>query len=155
MFKKQIVGINQERCPYCEGKSIIKRGKRKKKFELVQLWYCQNCQKTFTPQLVKGKTFPLRLILDGLSFYNQGFSLEESCKFLKEQYGLKVQPTTLSKWIKQYEDICRYSRMRKFGLKLFTPYQVMPAISLYHRQIYKFRIHRAKLALLLQEDMRH
>ena len=152
--KKPIIGLNVRSCPYCSAK-VVKKGIREKKFERVQLYFCKNCQKVFTPQLVKGKTTPLRVILEGLSFYNQGYSLEESTKLLKNQFGLTVQPTTLSNWIQEYQDICKYSRMRKFGLKLFSPSQVIQAISLYHRQIYKFRIHRAKLALLLQEDMRH
>jgi hypothetical protein len=142
-------------CPYCQGKNLIKRGKRKKKLETVQLWFCKDCRKTFTPQLVKGKTFPLQVILDGISYYHTGFSLEQSCQFLRDQYGLKVQPSSLSGWVKQYQTICKYSRMRKYGTKLFSPHQVIPSISLYHRQVYKFRIHRAKLALLLQEDFRH
>lgn len=155
MSRKTLIGGSQEHCPYCQGKNIFKKGKREKKLEIVQLWYCKDCKKVFTPQLVKGKTFPLRIILDGISYYNIGYSLEESCKFLKEQYGLAVQPTTLSNWAESYKDICKYSRLRKFGIKLFTPNQVIQAISLYHRQIYKFRIHQAKLALLLQEDIRH
>ncbi len=45
--------------------------------------------------------------------------------------------------------------MRKFGKKLFPPDQIVPGVSLAHRQVFKFRIHRSKLALLLQEDPRH
>jgi hypothetical protein len=51
---------------YCEGKNIVKRGKRKKKLEQVQLYYCNDGQKTFTGQKLKGKTYPVRLILDGV-----------------------------------------------------------------------------------------
>lgn len=152
---KQIIGSNQEKCPYCTGKKIVKRGKREKKFEIVQLWFCKDCQKTFTPQLVKGKSFPLKVILDGLSYYNTGFSLKESCSFLKHQYGLNVQPPTLFSWVEEYKEICRYSRMRKFGKKLFNPNKIIVSTNLYHRQVYRFRIHRAKLAMVLEEDFRH
>ncbi len=140
-----------ERCPYCKGKDIVKRGLRKKKYETVQLYLCNQCQKTFTPYKVKGKSFPLSLILEGLSLYNRGFSLEESCQHLKEQFGLEVKSSTLNDWVKEFEPLCRYSRLRPYGLKLFSPHQVIKTVHLYHRQVYDFSVHKAKLALLLQE----
>lgn len=144
-----------EQCPYCQGKKIVKRGKRQKKFEIVQLYFCKKCQKTFTPQSIKGRHYPLKVIFDGLSFYNLGYTLEETTRFLKEDYGLPVKASTLANWIEDFSSLCKYSRMRRFGKKLYSPKRVVEGISLYHRQIYKFRIHRGKLALLLQEDPRH
>ncbi|MCS7150860.1 MAG: PD-(D/E)XK nuclease family protein, partial [Endomicrobia bacterium] len=136
---------------YCKGKDIVKKGRRKKKFETVQLYYCNNCKKVFTPQKVKGKQFPLSIILDGLSLYNTGWTLEESCKLLKEKYGLEVKPSTLSDWVKEFQPLCRYSRMREFGLKLFSANQVIQSVKLFHRQVFEFKYHRAKIALILQE----
>ena len=144
-----------EHCLYCEGKEITKRGFRKKKLECIQLWYCKKCEKTFTPQPIKNNTFPLKIILDGISHYNMGFLLKDSCKFLREQYGITIPITTLNHWVEEHKDLCRYHRIRKLGVKLFTPNQIIPTANLYHRQVYKFRIHRAKLTLLLQEDVRH
>lgn len=141
-------------CPYCQSKDTVKRGLRKKKYETAQLFLCNSCKKVFTGQLVKGKSFPLRLILEGLCLYNIGHTLEKTCMLLKEQFGLDVKVSTLSDWVKEFEDICAYSRMREFGMKLYSPNQVIQAVTLYHRQVYKFCIHRAKLALLLQ-DYKH
>jgi len=141
-------------CPYCQGKNIVKKGTRKKKLETVQLFYCNDCKKVFTPQKVKGKQFPLNVILEVLNFYNTGFTLEESCKFLKTKFGLDVSINTLSNWVKEYESICRYARMRDFGLKLFSPNQVIQSVRLYHRQVFDFLYHRAKIALILQ-DFKH
>jgi len=42
-------------------------------------------------------------------------------------------------------------RLRPYGLKLFKPHQVIQTTHLYHHQVYDFSVHRAKLALLLQE----
>lgn len=143
-----------EKCPYCLSKKIVKRGKRKKKLEEVQLYLCKDCNKTFTSQIVKGKKFPLKIIIDGLSYYNMGYSREESCNFLKEGYGFEIQPVTLSNWLQEFEKLCTYSRMREYGKKLFTPNQIIQSTVLYHRQVYKFRYHKAKTALLLQ-DFKH
>src|SRR3989338_2758703 len=140
-----------EKCPYCSSKKIVKRGTRKKKLEEVQLYLCNDCEKVFTPQRVKGKTFPLKMIIDGLSWYNMGYSLEDSCNFLKEHYGHDVQPTTLSNWLEEFGKLCTYSRMREFGKKLYTPNQIIQSVTLFHRQVYRYRYHRAKAELCLQE----
>jgi transposase-like protein len=144
-----------QHCPYCMSQDIVKRGKRKKKHEIVQLYKCSVCQRTFTPQTVKGKHYPLKLILDGLSIYNLGYTLEDTCRLLKEKYGIAVKSSSLSNWVSEFSDICRYSRMRPYGIKLYSPHQVIRSITLHHRQVYQFRYHQAKLALLVQEEYRN
>ena len=138
-------------CVYCLSKNIVKRGKRQNKLEEVQLYLCQDCGRTFTGKKIKGKKYPTRMILDGVSYYNVGFSLEESAKFLERSYGTKVDASTISHWVKELADICSYGRLRDFGLKIYSPAQVVQSFQMYHRQIYRFRYHRAKIALALQE----
>jgi hypothetical protein len=53
--------------------------------------------------------------------------------------------------VNEFKDICSYGRMREQGLRLFSPNQIIQSVRLYHRQIYHFRYHRAKMALVLQE----
>ena len=139
------------KCIYCAGKEVVKRGKRKKKFETVQLYFCHHCNKTFVWQRVKGKRFPLRVILEGLSLYNVGYSMEKVCQRLKEQFGLDVKTSTISDWVREFGSICRYTRLRPYGLKLYSREQAVQTVHLFHRQVYDFSVHRAKLALTLQE----
>jgi len=138
-------------CPYCASKDIIKRGKRKKKFEVRQRYYCNSCKRSFVPQTVKGKQYPLKMILDGLCYYNTGYSLEESSRLLNEEYGIKIDDSTLSDWVKEFAPLCRYERLRPYALKLYSPNQMIHTVHLYHRQVYDFSVHRGKLALVLQE----
>src|SRR3989338_3963773 len=56
---------NVGKCPYCSSKDFIKSGKRVKKYETQQRYFCNDCKRFFVPQLVKGKSFPLKVILDG------------------------------------------------------------------------------------------
>ena len=149
---KSIVGAFQERCIYCSGKRIKRKGRRRKKFETVQLWYCKDCDQVFTPSALKGKTYPIPVILDGLCYYNTGYSLEQSSRHLKERYGISVTPTTLSRWLKEYKELSTYARLREPGLALFSPHQVIQSTRLHHRQVYQYRIHRAKLKLLLENQ---
>ncbi len=145
---------DMEICPYCKGRDIVKRGLRKKKYETAQLFLCNSCKKVFTGQIVKGKSFPLRLILEGLCLYNIGHTLEKTCQLLKEQFGLDVKPQALSDWVKEFAELCSYDRMRSYGLKMYSPHQVIQKVNLYHRQVYEFSYHRAKTALILQ-DFKH
>lgn len=154
-IKKSIIGAIQEKCPYCSGASIVKKGRREKKMEIVQLWYCADCKKVFTPQAVKGKSFPLRVIFDGLSYYNLGYSPEASVRFLKLKYGLQIDASSVSRWVEEFKDVCAYRRMRPYVLRRYSPNQVMISATLYHRQVYTFRYHPAKLELLLEEDFKN
>lgn len=96
-----------DHCPYCQTREVVKRGQRKKKYETVQLYLCKACSKTFTRQIVKGKHYPLIIILDGVSFYNLVYTQSQACRLLKEKYGPLIKPSTLSNWIEELELLCR------------------------------------------------
>ncbi len=81
-------------CPYCNSKDFVKRGTRKKKLETVQLYLCRACNRTFTAQFIKGKHFPLNMVIEGLNYYNLGFGLEETCRLLGQKFGELNVPST-------------------------------------------------------------
>lgn len=144
-----------EFCPYCQSKKFVKRGVRKKKYETAQLYLCQDCGKTFTAQFSKGKHYPLNLIIEGMSYYNLGYGLEDTCRLLKQKFGVNPGASTLGNWIAQYVSLCRYARLRPFATKLYLPQDTVEVTTMAHRQIYRFRYHRAKLRLTLSENYRH
>ncbi|MDO8443803.1 MAG: PD-(D/E)XK nuclease family protein [Candidatus Azambacteria bacterium] len=141
-------------CPYCNSKEFVKRGLRKKKLETVQLYLCGACKRTFTSQFIKGRHFPMNLVIEGLNYYNLGFGLEETCNLLNQKFGVRPEASTLSNWTSQYSELCRYSRLRPFAVKMFKPEDTVETTSMAHRQIYRFRYHRAKMKILL-EDYKH
>jgi hypothetical protein len=59
---------------------LIRKGTRRKKLEIVQFWECKVCRRVFTPAPadLRYKTYPLRIILDGVTYYNRGCSLAEA-----------------------------------------------------------------------------
>src|SRR3990167_8234270 len=67
-------------CPNCLSTNFQKRGFRQKKLERVQLYLCSDCNKTFTAHKTRGKHYPLVVMLDAISIYNLGYSLEQTCK---------------------------------------------------------------------------
>jgi transposase-like protein len=139
-----------ERCPYCGGSHVSRKGTRRKKIEIVQLWRCFACKRTFTPgpAALRNKTYPLRMILSALTDYNTGYSLRDTAARLQKKTNRNVSPSTITKWLHEYKQLCTYQRWRARGLARFSPAQTIRSIKLYHRQIYSYAYHRAKLDFL-------
>ncbi|MGD1083006.1 MAG: hypothetical protein ABR881_32230 [Candidatus Sulfotelmatobacter sp.] len=139
-----------EACPHCGGRSLMRRGTRKKKLEIVQLWNCASCKRTFTPgpSALHNKTYPLRMILSALTDYDLGFTLEETAARLKKKTHRNVSPSTVTSWLEQYKRHCSYRRLRAHGLSRYPASQTIRTIKLYHRQVYSFAYHRPKLDFL-------
>ncbi len=139
-----------DRCPYCNSKRLIKKGARRKKFETVPLYRCRSCGRTFTPgpRAVRNKTYPIAEILDAITLYDRGHTLEETVARISSRFGHRVAPSTISRWLSEHPALTTYRRLRDRGRHLFTPAQVIRAHKLYHRQVYDFAYHRAKLAFV-------
>ena len=134
-------------CPHCGGQNLTRRGTRKKKLEIVQLWRCSSCKRVFTPgpAALHNKTYPLRMILSALTDYNLGYTLEETAARLKKKAHRRVSPSTITTWLDEYKQHCSYRRLRAEGLRRFPANQTIRSIKLYHRQVYGYAFHRAKL----------
>lgn len=144
-----------ETCPYCKGKSFIKRGRRKKKCESVQIYYCKKCDKKFTPQISKNKTFPLRLILDAVTLYNRLYTLEESAEKVSDKYGIKMSHQNIRNWLKDFSNYLPFLRMRKTISVKFNRKSAFIESKMFHGQIYHFKYHKAKTDLILKEDFKN
>ena len=153
--KEQNIGESKiaDSCPYCQSKNFVKRGLRKNQYQEVQLYLCKNeeCGRTFTAQDVKGKHFPLNVVIEGISYYNLGFTLEQTCSLLEKKFGVNPLPETLSSWINEYKELCRYERLRPYAIKMCKPKDTIEVVSMAHRQLYRFRYHRPKTTLMLTE----
>jgi transposase-like protein len=135
-----------EVCPHCGGHAFTRRGTRKKKFEIVQLWRCASCKRMFTPApALRNKTYPLRVIIEALSTYSLGYSHEETLRRMKVRTGRKIADSTLSSWLAEHHDLLSYHRLRDAGRKRFLPEQTVRAVKLYHRQVYRYAYHQPKL----------
>ena len=153
---RHIIDKEVERCPYCSNRHIIKHGRRRNKHQTVQYYLCRACDKMFTPQTIKYKHFPLRVILDGINYYNLGHKKTDVCLMLKESYGFKINPDTLTSWIKELDPLCRYARLRPKISQCVNPNQLIQSTTLNHQQVYNFRYHPEKFkALVEQKPFQH
>ena len=149
--RRPLIGANTERCIYCDGTRITREGKRYKQLETVQLWYCHDCDRVFTPQVVQGKRTPLKVILESLCLYYRGETRRRVAQRIKERFGLSVSPRTLSQWLSEYRELTTYARLRSRTLTRFTPHTLIRSTRLHHKQVYTYRLHQGKLALILDE----
>jgi len=127
-------------CPYCNSKRLIKKGTRKKKLETVPLFRCRSCGRTFAPgpRTIRNKTYPINEILEALTLYDRGATLEETAARISSRHGHRVAPSTISRWLSEHPRLTTYRHLRDRGRRLFTPTQVIRTHKLYHRQVYEF-----------------
>lgn len=145
----RFIGADLERCIYCNGRSIRREGRRRKKLELVQLWFCRACDRTFSPQIAKGKTYPLKVILEALQLYYRGETRAQTSKQIQERFGIRIPARTLSTWLAEFRNLTTYARLRDVVLPAFPPRRVIRWVRLHHQQVYHYGIHRGKVAALL------
>jgi transposase-like protein len=145
-----------ERCPRCGSTAVTRKGTRRKRIEIVQLWRCSSCKRVFTPTPsgLRNKTYPLRIVLDAITLYDLGYSLEQTAERLRARQGHRVGRSTVAAWLAEHRSLTTYVRLRVAGRRLFPPTQTIRSIKLYHRQIYKYAYHRPKLAML-RESREH
>src|ERR1700704_2002300 len=103
---------------------------------------------------MRGKTFPLRIVLDAITLYDLGYSLEQTADKIRARHGHRVSRSTIAVWLDEHRSLTTYARLRAEGRRLFPLMQSIRTVKLYHRQIYKFAYHRPKLALL-RESREH
>ena len=139
-----------DRCPSCNSTKVRPKGTRAKKLETVRRFLCRTCRRTFTPgpRAMRSKMYPLNEILEALTLYNRGLSLEDTARRLSSRHGHSVSPATISRWLAAHPGLTTYRRLRARCLKLFKPPQIIRATKLYHRQVYEYAVHCGKLALL-------
>lgn len=139
-----------ERWPFCNSKRLIKKGSRRKKLETVPLFRCRSCGRTVSigPRAIRDKTYPLPEILEALTQYDRGSTLQETAEKISSRHGHPVSPSTISRWLSEHPKLTTYRRIRDRGRRLFTSTQIIRAHKLYHRQVYEFAYHRGKLAFL-------
>lgn len=142
--KKEIVY-----CKECGSKNIIKKGKSKTKFLVKQIYKCKDCNKRFV--LGFGKSYPAKIIMDSATSYNLGNNLAETSKIIKKRHKVKVPEKTIYSWVKEFNEICSYYRIRDKAKKLVKPKDIVFKKIFRHLQLYKFRYHKAKIEFFINE----
>ncbi|MGT2501262.1 PD-(D/E)XK nuclease family protein [Bradyrhizobium guangxiense] len=139
-----------DRCPHCNSPKLTTKGSRKRKLGTIKLYKCKACGRVFTPgpRAIRHKTYSVPEILEALPLFNLGHSLAETAERLAARYGNRIDPATISRWITRHPRLTTYRRLREGAPKLYRPAGLIRTAKLYHKQVYAFGYHRAKLALV-------
>ena len=136
-------------CPYC-GKAGIKAGRRNTRQGKIQKFYCRLCRKHFGAAPIPRRQYSAQTILGALTAYNLGHTLEEARAHIAKRFRAKVPPSTLHAWMRQFEDICTFVKLRrKFSQ---SPEEAIRSKTFDHQQEYKFAFHRLKTNLLCKRQ---
>jgi len=138
-------------CPFCRSQDVIKKGKRQKKYEVVQLYLCRHCHRRFTPLIHKHRTYPLKIIQEALTLYNRFYSLEETAKLIYGSYGVQVSFQTINNWLKDFRDYLPILKLRSKIINLYDKRRIFIESRLLHGQVYDFKCHFAKLDFILKK----
>ena len=135
-------------CPRCSSENIIKEDIIKNKISSKQRFRCKDCNKKFSDSALKFKTYPAKAILDAISYYNKGLSLNEVCKEINKRYKIKVSKSSVGNWINEFKELCSYNRIRK-NYKLKE--DIISEKIFAHLQTYVYRYHKGKIQLFVNE----
>ena len=130
-------------CTECGSNNVVKKGRSKTKFQSKQIYKCNNCGKRFVSGF--GKSYPAKIIIDSIISYNLGNNLAKSSKIIKTKHKVTIPEKTIYSWVKEFDKVCSYYRIRKEAIKLFKPKDIIFKKIFRHLQLYKFRFHKAKL----------
>jgi len=97
---------------------------------------------------MRNKTYALRTVIDALSTYSLGYSLEDTAAHVKWKSGRTIGASTVAAWLAQHKPLMSYLHLHEKGRHLFPPEQAIRSIKLYHRQVYRYAFHRTKVEFL-------
>lgn len=135
-------------CPYCDSRDLRKSGVRHNSNRTLQLYRCTNCWRHFTPLSgIKTKYSP-EIIARALLSYYTGNSEEQVSALLRKRHRTAIPRRTIGRWISKYKSVCTFAPMRRTALAQAGTAGLVTKVELEHRQVYVFKKHDAKLALL-------
>ena len=143
--------MEKVKCRYCNSKNIIKKGKRKTKLLVKQIYYCKDCDKKFILSDIKNKTFSTKIIMEAISYYNLGNTLEKTSKIVNSKYKIKTNQKTIHNWVKEFKKICTYHRLRKEIIKDYNGNDIICEKLFRHIQPYLFKYHKAKINYFIND----
>jgi transposase-like protein len=95
--------LEAKRCRFCGSLAIIKRGKRKCRFGYKQVYYCKDCGRKFVQQdALQRMRYDPTVITVTLDLYFKGTSLRKISDHLEMFYGIKINHTTILRWIRKF-----------------------------------------------------
>ena len=139
-------------CKECGSKYVVKKGRSRTKFAVRQIYKCKDCNKRFISGF--GKSYPAKIIMDSITAYNLGNSPDGTSKIIRKKHKVKVPEKTIYSWVREFDEVCSYNRIRKKAARSFKPKDVIFKKIFRHLQLYKYRYHKFKSEFFINEYFR-
>lgn len=100
-------------CPNCKSNDIVKRGKRKNKLAVKQVYRCNACRKLFVePNGFERMRNTPEIISRAVHMHEDGLSLSKVQNQLWQHDNTKVSRVAISLWIKKYAVFLKSAQRR-------------------------------------------
>ncbi len=102
---------NEDTCPYCSSKNLIKRGIRKTATEEKQRYSCHDCHHRFVLTPIKGIKVNEKYVCLAMDCYYKGLSYRDISDQFKQFYGLELSHETIRQWVLHFGEVMeRYAK---------------------------------------------
>ncbi len=137
------------KCPRCGSKHVIKRGKRKEHFGILQVYQCKDCERRFVMKSLKHKMYLTKVIYSAINYYNLGHSLDEVSKLVNKNFKVKTSKSTIHLWITEFQSLSPISSLKN---NFFGHDEVLFTKRFDHENLeYVFMYHKYKLGAFLSK----
>lgn len=100
----EIADNDDDTCPNCNGKKLLKQGMRKNKSGAKQKYRCSDCKAYFVLDATKGIKGNAKMVCLVLDMYYKGNSLRDIQDTLYRNFGLRLHHETVRRWINRFMD---------------------------------------------------
>ncbi len=90
----------------------MKAGKRYNLSGTTQLFQCAACKRKFSYRPARHIAYPIHAIIETLSLYNRGYTLEESARRAGKKHRLTISKQLAATWKTRYAGYFPYLRLR-------------------------------------------
>jgi ATP-dependent exoDNAse (exonuclease V) beta subunit/transposase-like protein len=133
------------RCTHCnQSKTVIASGIRTTIQGKKQQFYCKTCKKYFRDTKLKHQHYPPTIILNAISTYNLGHSIQDTNTIINHRYNTSIPKSTTHSWLQRYSNIFTFTNTLRKRYTL-DPKDAIYSKKFYHLQVYNFKYHNLKL----------
>ena len=131
-------------CKFCGSGNVVKRGLRKLKTRKKQLFLCKDCSHRFSLGLSR-KRFDIKVILNAVCAYAQGYNYEEVCELISRKNKVVVGKSSVERWVKEYD--LGYLAIRERIVKKYGSSLIIGRMFKHSGLLYHFKCHKGKLGV--------
>jgi len=134
-------------CTSCLSNKVIKKGKKKTKFEIKQKYLCKSCGKRFTYNKLENKSYRPDLILSSISYFNLGNTISETQKLIRKRFKTKVSKASIHSWLNEFKTHYNFYKIRDKIIEEYGKDLIYSKLFRHKGLTYNYKFHKAKLNL--------